>query len=698
MKYKLYILLFVLFLAFFFILAKPGLFLRHDAATSFSINSFLLSMVSTWSNHVFLGYDSTLSSIPRLSFYLLNDIIFYITDSPYLTQLILFMIIFLYGFNNFYRFLKYNLKDKEISLILAGFATINFFTIDRIVHTLILIGYFTLPLSILYLQKSLNKKFKIKNFLLFSLSTVLLLISPHQTYVFMIIAAIIILESNILKNFIKVFLLIVLSLVINSYYILPLLSSYKETNQLGYVSSQLSNAIFHLSSDTFLYNTLRFTGYYYSMLNSMDIICFITFFLPLLIITSLFIKGNYLWKIMLILGMFLSSILYISKDSIVFLKKFLPLFSGITDTTYFVPLIIIPSLILIGMLIKEKKVLKKYFIFVLILLIFANLFLFNKIYIKDEINKEYLNSSGYLNDNKISRTLILPLGWVQSFPESSYIYSGINMNLLYPNEIVGQRASELMLKKSSDIAYNLEMSFYNQTLDIESLNKLNIDKILVYKKNIDLKEKDLYLDIEEEYRLINKNLENNKERLINIYSDDYIDVYKINYSNGNLPRIYSKGLYFSSNGKTKYKLFIHNLNESQDIIFLDSYHDEWKLYIEKNPGKKWCKEIIDYSGVNTAECNKNKEFIKEISYLLRNPVFDDKHSVIFDYANSWKIDPKYIISNYPEDYYLKNESGIDIELVLIYRSQLYFYIGFIISLLSVLISIVLIITDYMKQK
>jgi Ca2+-dependent lipid-binding protein len=71
---------------------------------------------------------------------------------------------------------------------------------------------------------------------------------------------------------------------------------------------------------------------------------------------------------------------------------------------------------------------------------------------------------------------------------------------------------------------------------------------------------------------------------------------------------------------------------------------------------------------------------EELVYLWEKPIFDNSHKMINEYANSWTIDPEYIKANYPKDFYKENQDGsIEIEMVLYFQSQSYFYIGLIIS-------------------
>ena len=71
---------------------------------------------------------------------------------------------------------------------------------------------------------------------------------------------------------------------------------------------------------------------------------------------------------------------------------------------------------------------------------------------------------------------------------------------------------------------------------------------------------------------------------------------------------------------------------------------------------------------------------EELSYLWKQPVFEDSHKLVYDYANQWTIDPEYIKANFDKSMYKENPDGsIDLELTLYFKPQSYFYLGIIIS-------------------
>lgn len=214
-----------------------------------------------------------------------------------------------------------------------------------------------------------------------------------------------------------------------------------------------------------------------------------------------------------------------------------------------------------------------------------------------------------------------------------------------------------------------------------------------------------------------------------LYNWEYLSLYKIN---GNTNPIRKWGV--------NSDLFISWVSTKKTINSIDSFHPEWKLYLEpyseidcKNPntysgslnqktenytiqaGDDYQKIVANQSGVtldilrelnpdiderelkigqvltlkktagdsyNVTECESENRFYVgwELSKLWEKPIFDDTHTMIYDYANQWTIDPEYIKANYSKEYYKENPDGsIDVRMTLYFKPQSYFYLGLIIS-------------------
>lgn len=116
------------------------------------------------------------------------------------------------------------------------------------------------------------------------------------------------------------------------------------------------------------------------------------------------------------------------------------------------------------------------------------------------------------------------------------------------------------------------------------------------------------------------------------------------------------------------------------LSFAESFNAGWKLYLRPIKEASACTPVS--AGGEVIECQSKPVFIQsgDIGLLKAKPIFDDKHIKLNGYANGWMVDPAYIKANYSKDYYRTNADGsLDFNLVVYFQPQSYFYIGMIIS-------------------
>lgn len=170
--------------------------------------------------------------------------------------------------------------------------------------------------------------------------------------------------------------------------------------------------------------------------------------------------------------------------------------------------------------------------------------------------------------------------------------------------------------------------------------------------------------------------------LQDITSDKILTSSKGNYElftakNSNV-LVKSNNLYFQRLSPVKFKVYIKSLKKSQVLEFNDSFHNGWELYPVKNPDLSFCKPFKKYDEFVTEECNPSIKYLdlKEIEYVSAGPVFDKSHSMLNNFSNKWTIDRRTFIEKLGSAYYKKNVDGsIDVEMILYFKPQIYFYYG-----------------------
>jgi len=122
------------------------------------------------------------------------------------------------------------------------------------------------------------------------------------------------------------------------------------------------------------------------------------------------------------------------------------------------------------------------------------------------------------------------------------------------------------------------------------------------------------------------------------------------FNEANLPSINFKKI-----NSTKYKVLIRNAKDSFLLVFNQSFHKDWRLYL-----------------INNFE------------------IAEERHLLVNGYANGWFIDPKKICS-LPKHACSKSlDNGFDLEITAEYFPQKIFIVGAFISILSAIIILFLI--------
>lgn len=236
-------------------------------------------------------------------------------------------------------------------------------------------------------------------------------------------------------------------------------------------------------------------------------------------------------------------------------------------------------------------------------------------------------------------------------------------------------------------------------------------------------------------------------------------IYKVEAST---PRIIGKKVTFEKIDNSQYDLYIEGIADNYFLMFFESYHPDWKLYLEPFSEKNCSPEKLQ-SGTLNSQIKQNRYIIidgdvhwkispvfvenmidkmnnfssqkeKNIKPLLKekwqyvilpqytsysykvtecaspqnaahhvsfqNTVFDDVHEKTYHNLNFWSITAEHIKQNFSTEYYHENTDGsIDIRLSLHFKPQNYFYLGLLVSIWAVIFLVACIGFDmYWRQK
>lgn len=292
--------------------------------------------------------------------------------------------------------------------------------------------------------------------------------------------------------------------------------------------------------------------------------------------------------------------------------------------------------------------------------------------IKELINKD----DSQLSIISLPYNVVNSINWA-NYPNWHFVGNDV-LNLLYNKFYITANAYDHPFLET-----NLSFEEYNEAKIIDNerflklLQKFSGKYILLHK---DIK-KGLLDESRVTYNTIKQLEANNIIRKLD--ENEYFTLYELN-KNYLVPLIFSDKNYlsFQKSNPTKYKIYLSNLTSKINIEFHQSHNSQWKLYLASDPNNLWCKQSEYYTYTKTTECEYTKKIfeISDLTYIWKKPIFEDTHTMVDEYANSWTIDPEYIKENYPKEFYKQNKDGsIDIEMTLYFNPQSYFYIGVIIS-------------------
>lgn len=697
-------------------------FITIDSVFQMSISpkDFVTGLLFFWKNDVYFGYSNAWNTtylFPVASYFLLFSNIFGLINS----QILFYVLLLFLSYILFYGFIREELNGGRNSILLllpsVFYSTNIFVSINLSGSSVLLLPYVLIPYQLKLVNKLLIRS-EFKDILIFSLSFVFASAINPPTLAINLVSIFIYASYKIYtkrdyinkKKLIQtLFLTIIISIGINFYWLISILTYFTSSADYGSILSeslQMQNR-----SSTYL-NVFRFLGLWsfdqgfnnipyfnYSGFYLNNTVLIFTNFLSLLIILaySLFSRNKVFIKTIAFIYMVISILMIVgTKEGIfssayAFLYDNLPLFSMFRSSYKFMALYILSYCILMSyfLITVKNNYLKNISIVIFIVFIVLSSYPIwgKKVFLDGKqvnaIPEYYYEAADFFKKDESSfKILLLP---EQYF--GVYTWGKVNANpeILFGKSIAVRQPGSSS-EKSNKLVLNLyDYLFLNKYETFEKLSKEIGIKYIVQRNDFDW---EYYSKISQSPRKVAETL----SRYEKIKEFGSLDVYLLDENH--LPIILSNNISFQRINPSKYKIYIKDLSGIQTLNFLESYDIQWKLYLKPvdiNEEKK-CNVIKNYSQetFRVSECSPVNSFFdgEELRYLYDRYLFDETHTQSFGYSNSWLIDSDYIKNNFDKNYYKENLDGsINVEIILYFKPQSYFYLGILVSLITSIICI-----------
>lgn len=298
--------------------------------------------------------------------------------------------------------------------------------------------------------------------------------------------------------------------------------------------------------------------------------------------------------------------------------------------------------------------------------------------------EEYMKTMNYISRNISSTNTIL------SVPFGTSIYSVVKDQT--SNNIYVGVSPVKIFSGVNDVSGHLSFNFSDEANEVDGLiinRKYDEFSKMLFNHNINyvLLTKNIPKNVFNTWVFDENMVKNQDEEFLNsiVKKEEYKSkdgnyiLFSLNKRN---TLISGSELEFLRINPTKYRLKIMNLKKNRKIQFNDSFNSGWKLFLEKGFKNMKCEQVYHQKEKDVSECKENFSLYEgqEILYLFKKPIFENSHSLLNNISNEWTIDPSYIKQNYDASYYTVNKDGsINIDMVLYFVPQSFFYIGVIIS-------------------
>ena len=690
--------------------------------------------------YTFMGSGTFSASFtPLISFYALQAFLYSLGFSYSNIANTIFFLFSIFSFISFYFSVKIINRDILFfsQVILSVIYALNIFTFSifssSVGYTSFFFIYIFIPIIFAYFEEIL-KFGKLKDYFLFSIIFFICTISFSNVAFFVallvlqfILFFIFLISKKVrfnINTFKKFIIFIFIELTLSSYFLVPWFLSYRtyasqitSNTALGYVFDLMKNyqrgILYNLSlaMDSWSYPFNNLNGSHLLIGISLGYILFIFLFL----FAQKKNENEYkLWKNYLIFIILL----------FILIMRFAQPFTRINEIIYYnIPIfqlfrnpdklfVFLPFffIITISLLINNSKIPNKFRNILLIFLIaipFAfyiggipknltakNAMTFN-VPFAIKIPNEYFKIKKII-DNDNTQQFVLSIPDTGILNPKKWNFKGYSFNL-YKKNIIYSLASD-------NVLFGNKSSFQ----DYDSTEKVDLTEFIYLLQKFSIRFILLHKDFDNSISESSKNsigsinqLEN-KKILKKIEENEYFALYE-------LDKVYQVPIISSKDGKTcfqkinpvKYKIFIPNLKGKINLEFNNIFSNWWRIYIEPSANSMVGNEVEYYKMSDTHEYNYNEKIfeISDLKYLFSNPIFNNSHKMVKDYANSWEVDSEYIKKNYSEKYYKVNQDGsIGVELTIYFKIQSYYHYGLLIIIISFLTAIGYVVYKKIKTK
>ncbi len=304
-----------------------------------------------------------------------------------------------------------------------------------------------------------------------------------------------------------------------------------------------------------------------------------------------------------------------------------------------------------------------------------------------QISNEYLQVAEILNSEKSSsKVLYLPTRyWYLSGKDIKYTGWPFLNHII--NKMVFYNSSGALIPKNTN---KLIGSFFSGDFSPDNLKKMGIGYI-VYDHNAD----------------INRELVNPQE-FDSLYDSLELAITKYGYKRDTISSlelitlqestplisvdndIKNNEIVFKKINPVKYNIDLLLKTGSTSLNFLENYDKSWNIYLRPVGDKLECNSPVHFNEFNVTECAQEKKYIDLESISIRSfPKIDNaNHHILNSFANSWTINQNYITSNFPNTYYeIMPDGRLRLNIILLYRSQLFVYASLAISFILITASV-----------